>query len=133
MLGSMLSAEIKGWLERNRSRLTRIVLFSGLLGIFVYLAPLVPRDTRIMLDLGERHGEVVALDLTYRLGQDDLRTTTLRYPGGAPRRVQHEVRLPAGDILLAARQILRDGRELDQTRRFRVPTDADVRIELNKE
>ena len=133
MLHPMLSAKTNAWLDRNRGRLTRIVVFTGLLGVFLYLAPFVPRDTRIMLDLGERHGDVVALEMTYRLGQDDLRATTIRYPSGAPRRVQHDVRLPPGDILLATRQVLRDGRTLDQTRHFIIPADADVRIELNKD
>jgi hypothetical protein len=129
----MLSAKINEWLERNRSRLTRIVLFGGLLGVFLYLAPYVPRDTKIMLDLGKRHADVVELDLTYSLGSDDLRSTKLTYPAGAPRQVRHEVRLPSGDILLAARQTLRDGRTLADTLRFKIPAEADVRISLNKE
>lgn len=124
---------MNAWLERSRGRLTRVVLFCGLLAVFLYLAPFVPRDTRIMLDLGERHGDVVALEMTYRLGSDDLRRTTLRYPTGAPRRVEHAVRLPAGDIQLSTRRTLRDGRTLDETRRFTTPADADVRIALNKE
>jgi hypothetical protein len=129
----MPSARINEWLARNRQRLTRVVLFAGLLAVFLYLAPYVPRDTRIMLDLGERHTEVVALDLTYSLGADDLRSTTLTYPAGAPRRVLHDVRLPSGDIALAARQTLRDGRTLADTLRFKIPAEADVRISLNKE
>lgn len=129
----MLSAKINDWLSRHQQRLTRITLFAGLLAVFLYLAPYVPRDTRIMLDLGERHAEVVELDLTYSLGQDDLRTTTLVYPQGAPRRVLHDVRLPSGEIALAARQVLRDGRKLADTLRFHTPADADVRITLNKE
>jgi hypothetical protein len=133
MLVSRLSAKMNEWLERQRPRLTRIVLFVGLLAVFLYLAPYVPRDTRIMLDLGEQHADVVELDLTYSLGSDDLRMTKLKYPAGAPRRVQHDVRLPSGDIALAARQTLRDGRTLADTLRFKTPADADVRIALNKE
>lgn len=121
------------WLERQRPRLTRIVLFVGLLAVFLYLAPYVPRDTRIMLDLGERHADVVELDLTYSLGSDDLRMAKLKYPTGAPRRVQHDVRLPSGDIALDARQTLRDGRTRAETLRFKTPAEADVRIALNKE
>jgi len=121
------------WLTRHRGRLTRIVLITGLLAVFLYLAPYVPRDTRIMLDLGERHSEVVELDLTYSLGSDDLRSTRLRYPAGAPRRVQHDVKLPGGDIALATRQTLRDGRTVEDQRRFTTPAEADVRIALNKD
>lgn len=128
----MLSAKMNEWLGRHRGRLTRIVLIAGLLAVFLYLAPYVPRDTRIMLDLGEQHANVVELDLTYRLGHDDLRTTTLRYPTGAPRRVQQDVRLPGGDIALAARQTLRDGRTLEELRRFTIPAEAEVRIALNR-
>lgn len=124
---------MNGWLERHRPRLTRVVLFTGLLAIFLYLAPLVPRDTRIMLDLGAQHAEVVELDLTYSLGSDDLRTTKLTYPAGAPRRVLHDVRLPSGDIALAARQTLRDGRMVADTLFFKTPAESDVRISLNKE
>lgn len=124
---------MKEWLGRHRQRLTRAVLFAGLLTVFLYLAPFVPRDTRIMLDLGEHHADVVELDLTYRLGQDDLRSTTLKYPEGAPRRIQHDVRLPSGDIALATLQTLRDGRTLSDTLRFKTPAEADVRISLNKE
>ena len=129
----MWSTKLNEWLKRHRERLTRMVLFGGLLAVFVYLAPYVPRDTKIMLDLGARHAEVVAIDLTYSLGTDDLRSTTLKYPAGAPRQVRHEVRLPSGDIALAARQTLRDGRTLADTRRFKIPAEADVRISLNKE
>ena len=121
------------WLKRHRARLTRVVLFGGLLAVFLYLAPYVPRDTKIMLDLGERHAEVVELDLTYSLGSDDQRSTKLMYPSGAPRQVRHEVRLPSGDIALAARQTLRDGRTVADTLRFQIPAEADVRISLNKE
>jgi len=124
---------MKEWLTRHRGRLSRLVLISGLLAVFLYLAPYVPRDTRIMLDLGERHSDVVELDLTYRLGPDDLRTTTLRYPAGAPRRVRHDVRLPGGDIALAARQTLRDGRTREELRRFTTPAEAEVRIALNRD
>lgn len=127
------SEKAKDWLARHRQRLTRLALVAGLLAVFLYLAPYVPRDTRIMLDLGERHADVVALDLTYRLGPDDLRAATLTYPAGAPRRVRHDVRLPSGDIALVARQTLRDGRTRADTRRFTTPADADVRITLNKE
>ena len=124
---------MKEWLERHSQRWTRVVLFGGLLAVFLYLAPYVPRDTRIMLDLGERHAEVVELGLTYSLGADDLRTTTLAYPAGAPRQVRHEVRLPSGEIALATRQLLRDGRIVADTRRITIPAEADVRISLNKE
>jgi len=124
---------MNAWLARHRRRLSRLVLIAGLLAVFLYLAPHVPRDTKIMLDLGDRHPEVVALELTYTLGTDDLRRSRLAYPAGAPRRVEHEVRLPSGDILLSARQTLRDGRVLEQMRHFTTPADADVRIALNKE
>jgi hypothetical protein len=129
----MLSLRIQAWFERSRGRLTRVVLFCGLLAVFLYLAPYVPRDTRIMLDLGERHRDVVALEMTYSLGEHDLRSTSLKYPAGAPRTVLHDVRLPAGDISLVARQILRDGRTLAETRRFQTPAEAEVRIQLNKD
>jgi hypothetical protein len=133
VVATMLSAKMNDWICRVRGLLTRIVLIAGLLAVFLYLAPFVPRDTRIMLDLGEQHANVVQLDLTYRLGQDELRTTTLRYPAGAPRRVQQDVRLPGGDIALASRQTLRDGRTLEELRRFTIPAEAEVRIALNKE
>jgi len=133
MLVSRLSAKMNEWLERQRPRLTRVVLFAGLLAVFLYLAPYVPRDTRIMLDLGEQHADIVELDLTYSLGSDDLRTTKLTYPSGAPRKVLHDVRLPSGDIALDARQTLRDGRTLADTLRFKTPAESDVRIALNKE
>jgi hypothetical protein len=129
----MLSAKMNDWLGRHRGRLTRIVLITGLLAVFLYLAPHVPRDTKIMLDLGEQHANVVELDLTYSLGGDDLRTTRLRYPAGAPRRVQQDIKLPVGDIALATRQTLRDGRTRQELRRFTTPAEADVRIALNKE
>jgi hypothetical protein len=128
----MLSAKINDWLRRHRGRLTRIVLITGLLAVFLYLAPHVPRDTKIMLDLGEQHAQVVELDLTYSLGADDLRTTRLLYPAGAPRRVQQDVKLPVGDIALASRQTLRDGRTLEELRRFTIPAEAEVRIALNR-
>jgi len=124
---------MKEQLTRPHGRLTRVVLIAGLLAVFLYLAPYVPRDTRIMLDLGDRHADVVALDLTYSLGADDLRSTSLAYPKGAPRRVLHDVRLPTGDISLSARQTFRDGRTLEDSRRFKTPADADVRIALNKD
>jgi hypothetical protein len=121
---------INAGLTRQRARISRMVFFAGLVAVFLYLAPYVPRDTQIMLDLGARHAEVLSLDLTYSLGADDLRTATLTYPNGAPRNVRHDVRLPVGDISLATRCTYRDGRALDQTRRFSTPADAAVHIEL---
>jgi len=72
-----LGAAMNAWLARHRRRLSRLVLIAGLLAVFLYLAPHVPRDTKIMLDLGDRHPEVVALE------HPDARPAA-RFAGTAP-------------------------------------------------
>jgi hypothetical protein len=126
----------------NRARVSRVLLVVGLVALFFHLAPHFPRDTQLDLRLGERHADVVALELALAVAGTDelLRTVSLRYPAGAPRAVQHATRLPTGEIELRAQLSLRDGRILELERSFRTPEEglptltapaSSVRIDLS--
>lgn len=127
----MISADrVKALVATHRVRIGRIVLLAGALWLVLKLLPLFPRQTDVVLDLGAAHAQVVALDVTYMLDDDAVRTATLRYPSGAPRTVAQAVRLPVGELELRAHATLRDGHARASTHRFTAPADGPLRIAL---
>ncbi len=102
----------------------------GVLLALLPLLPVLPRDTQLVLDLGAAHAQVVALDVTYVLEDDAVRTATLRYPSGAPRTVAQAVRLPVGELELRAHAVLRNGQARAGAHRFKTPAEGTLRIAL---
>ncbi len=128
---NVISADrVKALFTRHRARIGRVVLLGGALLVVLNLLPLVPRQTELVLDLGASHAQVVALDVTYVLDDDAVRTATLHYPRGAPRTVAQEMRLPVGELELRAQAALRDGQVRDSAHRFTTPADGILRIAL---
>lgn len=127
----MISADrLKEAFAKHRRRIGRIALIAGAVAVVMNVAPLVPRQTELELDLGAGHEQVVELDVTYVLDEDTVRTATLRYPNGAPRTVAQAMRLPVGELELRAHAALRGGAGRASTHRFKTPADGTLRIAL---
>jgi hypothetical protein len=122
---------LRAWLQplvEHRRGLARILLVAGALVVVEQLAPLWPREAKLELDLGERHGEVTELRLAYLQGGEELKGVSLHYAGGAPSRVHHNVSLPSGEVELLCELRGRGGASTVHSRSLRVPAEGVLRV-----
>jgi hypothetical protein len=80
----------------------RLLLLLGFAAIGLFFLRATPRSVTLVYDLGEP-AEVRALEVEVRGGEGVLRHAEYRFPGGAPRQVVQEVKLPDGSYLVAVR------------------------------
>jgi hypothetical protein len=80
----------------------RLLLLLGLAAVGLFFLRAMPRNVTLVYDLGEA-GEVRALEVEVRSGEGALRHAEYRFPGGAPRQVVHEVKLPDGPYQVSVR------------------------------
>ena len=115
-------------LVEHRRGLARLLLVAGALVVAEQLLPLWPRQAELELDLGERHGEVTELRLSYLMGGEELKGVSLHYAGGAPSRVHHSVSLPSGQLELLCELRGRDGATTTHTQRLQMPAEGVLRV-----
>jgi hypothetical protein len=86
--------------ESTRRRWAPLLLLAAGLGAYVTMSPQLPRDRDVVLDFGKEQNDVTDVELTWtRAGTTDDAALTTRWhfaPGGAPRRLPFEARLPDG-------------------------------------
>jgi hypothetical protein len=80
----------------------RLLLLLGFAAVGLFFLRAMPRNVSLVYDLGEA-GEVRALEVEVRSGEGALRHAEYRFPGGAPRQVVHEVKLPDGPYQVSVR------------------------------
>lgn len=80
----------------------RLLLLLGFAAVGLFFLRAMPRNVTLVYDLGEA-GEVRALEVEVRSGEGALRHAEYRFPGGAPRQVVHEVKLPDGPYQVSVR------------------------------
>jgi hypothetical protein len=80
----------------------RLLLLLGFAAVGLFLLRAMPRNVTLVYDLGEAV-DVRALEVEVRGGEGALRHAEYRFPGGAPRQVVHEVKLPDGSYQVAVR------------------------------
>ena len=80
----------------------RLLLLLGFAAVGLFFLRAMPRNVTLVYDLGEA-GEVAALEVEVRSGEGALRHAEYRFPGGAPRQVVHEVKLPDGPYQVSVR------------------------------
>jgi hypothetical protein len=80
----------------------RLLLLLGFAAIGLFFLRAAPRSVTLVYDLGEAV-DVRALEVEVRGGEGALRRTEFRFPGGAPRQVVQEVKLPDGSYQVVVR------------------------------
>ena len=73
----------------------RLLLLLGFAAVGLFFLGAVPRNVTLVYDLGEG-ADVRVLEVEVRKADGALRHAEYRFPGGAPRQVVHEVKLPDG-------------------------------------
>ncbi|MDD9941809.1 MAG: hypothetical protein OXU20_12265 [Myxococcales bacterium] len=119
---------MRTWLERNRQRLSRLVLVGAALAVGMTVWNEVPRETELEYFLGPQHGDVVELRVSYLREGDMLHGARFDFPGGAPSQVRHTVALPPGRLQVQVERLTRGGYTTRTTRSLQTPTDGLVRI-----
>jgi hypothetical protein len=87
----------------------RLLLLLGLASVGLFFFRAMPRSVTLVYDLGEA-AEIRALEVEVRSGEGALRHAEYRFPGGAPRQVVHEMKLPDGSYQVAIRVSRSGGR-----------------------
>jgi hypothetical protein len=80
----------------------RLLLLLGFAAIGLFFLRAAPRSVTLVYDLGEG-ADVRALEVEVRGGEGALRRAEYRFPGGAPRQVVQEVKLPDGSYQVEVR------------------------------
>jgi hypothetical protein len=80
----------------------RLLLLLGFAAIGLFFLRAAPRSVTLVYDLGEAV-DVRALEVEVRGGEGALRRAEFRFPGGAPRQVVQEVKLPDGSYQVVVR------------------------------
>jgi len=80
----------------------RLLLLLGFAAVGLFFLGAVPRNVTLVYDLGDA-ADVRALEVEVRQADGALRHAEYRFPGGAPRQVVHEVKLPDGSYQVLVR------------------------------
>jgi hypothetical protein len=124
---------IRRFFENHRRRLARLLAVCGIATVAMVLAPQVPTELEVELQLPTTHREFVEVRLTYLDQGEELQGARLAFPGGAPSRVHHTARLPSGDVEVHAVAVRTDGRALSRSTRAHAPVDGTLVIRLDGE
>lgn len=102
----------------RRSRLFKLALLAGGLGLAAYLAKATPHEQHLRFVLGNGAPDVTGVAIQYVSPEGEIaREATLRYPeGGAPRVISHEPSLPDGDYRVRIELDTREGRRSVESR-----------------
>ena len=126
-----VSRSLSAWFERRRKLLATSVLLIGCAVIGVELGRTVPREVEVRYDLGPDHADVRAVRLTYaEIGGVVVRTARFSYAEGAPRSFRHRLELAPGTYGCTARLARAQGPEEEIVRRFEVPAEGLIRLDL---
>lgn len=117
---------VSSFVERHRRRLAGLVLVAFVLGVALDLSHTAPRATHLVLELGEGHDEVRAVELDYSVGDEAVEHARHRYPGGAPARIHDELDLVPGRYTLRLDATYADGHRSHREGEFDAPGEGDV-------
>lgn len=103
---------------RPRRLLLRLLILAAGLLVLVYFTQQAPHDQHVRLVLGDKAGEVTAVELSYATPQGEvMREARMAFDrGGAPRVVSHDPKLPDGDYSLRIEVDTREGRRSTERR-----------------
>jgi hypothetical protein len=116
--------------EAHRKRLARLTAVAGAAVLALVLLPHVPRTVDIELELGPSHQSIVEVRVAYVQSGEELQGVSLAFPGGAPSRVHHSVRLPPGDFEVHTAVRPAQGALRAAVGKFHAPADGPVLIRV---
>jgi hypothetical protein len=102
----------------DRRRIARVILLVAAVGIVLLLGKKWPKEQTVHYVLGDAAPRVEEVDARWAEGRargDDswFREATFRYPpGGAPRVVTHEPRMPDGDYTVELEIVASNGKNV---------------------
>lgn len=121
---------LRRFFEAHRKRLARLTAVAGAAVVALLLLPHVPRTVEVELELGPRHRDIVEVRVAYVQSGEELQGVSLSFPGGAPTRVRHSVRLPSGDFEVQAAVRSAQGAPRAVVGKFHAPADGPVLIRV---
>lgn len=122
--------EVWKWMRAHRRRWVPPLILA--LGLFAAhdLSHHVPREVDIEFPIGEGHGDVLQIDITYLESDELVHHVSLRYPGGAPDAIRHQVELTPGHYVVSVDLVRGNGLRESRRGSFDAPADGRVRVRL---
>jgi hypothetical protein len=117
-------------LLEQRRKVAPAVLLIGAVVVGTQLFDEVPRDVELNYALGPDHDEIVGLTLSYEQSGEEVSVADFSWPNGAPPRLHHEVELAPGTYRVRAELRDREHRMRSVEKRFDVPADGIVNLDL---
>jgi hypothetical protein len=124
---------LRAYLLAHKRRIARLIGLAGMLLVASVLLRSAPRDVQVQLDLGPSHQAYVEVRVAYLQAGEELHGVAFSFPNGAPDRVNHLVRLPAGDFEVRTELLPLHGAALASVGRLHAPSDGVVRIPVPTE
>jgi len=117
-------------LQAHRRQLGRWVGLTGALLVLSQLLRGTPRTIEVQLDLGPTHLRFTEVRVAYVQAGEELHAALFSFPEGAPGRLQHTVRLPAGDFEVHTELRPSHGNVVGSVEPLHAPSDEPVQIRI---
>jgi len=117
-------------LQTHRRQLGRWLGLAGTLLILSQLLRGAPRTVEVQLDLGPKHQRFTEVRVAYVQAGEELHAALFSFPNGAPGRLQHTVRLPAGDFEVHTELRPSHGNVVGSVEPLHAPSDEPVQIRI---
>src|SRR3954463_10169341 len=111
---------------RRRSAL----LLLPLVALVWFFRPRAPVDHALNVHFGARSAEVRQADLVFERGDTIVHDAKLYFASGAPRDLERNLRLAAGDYNVGVRLVLAGGEERHLARDFHVEGEEPIDLDL---
>jgi hypothetical protein len=119
---------LRAYLLAHKRRVARLIGLGGVLLVASVLLRSAPREVQVQLELGPSHREYVEVRVAYLQAGEELHGVAFSFPQGAPDRVNHRVRLPAGDFEVLTELLPLHGAAYASVGRIHAPSDGVVKI-----
>lgn len=124
---------LKRFFDDHRRRLARLLALGGVLTVALLVVPKIPRPVEVELQLPPGQAPLVEVRVAYlEDGGEELHSARLSFPKGAPSRVHHSAKVPAGEIEVHAKALYADGRALSSVAHVHAPAEGTVVIRLDE-
>jgi len=120
-------------LRPHKRQFGRLVGIAGVLIVSSQVLRGAPRTVQVELELGPEHRNFVEVRVGYVQAGQELHAVAFNFPAGAPDRLQHTVRLPAGDIEVHTELRPEHGKILGSAFHLHSPSEELVRIRVPTE
>lgn len=121
---------LSAFFVRHRRRVFFVLLVGVALGAWSDLSARFPREMEVEFALGNDHQQVAELRVAYLRGNEEFAGASFAFPTGAPERVRHRVKLPAGKFELRCELRTQNGASRLIQRPLQSPAEGVVRVAL---